>query len=392
MSPGRQIIPRIDAPVVHHRRPRSGERTVAQSGLFRGDPHPGAWLSRWACSRRAVVVLATAACAQQRTVSPSPATVLEDVVFSSYSPLSRTAEIARRTLPPLTVRRGEEAFAARGERFQEQPVDLSKEKFTLYVPGGAPPGEGYGVLVFVAPWAEPTRALRWQLPLNRHRLIFVSASNSGNDASVLDRRLPLALLGYENVRLRYPIDPKRVYIGGLSGGSRVAEITALAYPDVFRGALLNAGSDPIGPQSGIYLPPADLFEKFQKTRIVFATGEKDELNLRDDGATRASLKEWCVFDVAVKTARGLAHEPLDAPGLERALSALDEHSATDPDERARCIERIQRELGARLEEAAAAIARRDRPRARELLAAISHRYGGLAGRAVLDLDARLAHN
>jgi len=357
------------------------------------DSFAPAWVrvTRFRVSRWAVAALATAACAQQRTASPGPATVLDDVVFSSYSPLSRTAEIARRTLPPLTLRRGEETFAARGERFREQPVDLSKERFTLYVPGGAPPPEGYGLLVFVAPWPEPTRPRQWQLPLNRHRLIFVSATNSGNDASVLDRRLPLALLGYENVRLRYRIDPKRVYIGGLSGGSRVAEITALAYPDVFRSALLNAGSDPIGGQSGIYLPPADLFEKFQKTRIVFATGDKDELNLRDDGATRASLKEWCVFDVEVRTARGLGHEPLDAPNLDRALSALDEHSAPDRDEQARCTERIQRELGAKLEEAAAAIARGERDRARELLGAISYRYGGVAARAVLELDARLTH-
>ena len=52
---------------------------------------------------------------------------------------------------------------------------------------------------------------------------------------ILERRLPLALLGYWNARSRYPIDPDRVYVGGLSGGSRVAQIAALAYPDVFRG-------------------------------------------------------------------------------------------------------------------------------------------------------------
>ena len=70
------------------------------------------------------------------------------------------------------------------------------------------------------------------------------------------------------MRARYPIDPKRVYVGGLSGGSRAAEMTALAYPDVFRGALLNAGSDPIGGEAGIYLPPAELFRRFQETKLV----------------------------------------------------------------------------------------------------------------------------
>lgn len=336
------------------------------------------------------LLIALGGCAQQRTAPVTPATLLENVVFTAYSQLSRTEEIARRALPPLTFHRGERAFAARGKRFPEQSIDLAKERFTLYVPAGAPPKDGYGVLVFVGPWTEATRPRSWQPPLNRHGLIFVSAANSGNDVPVLDRRLPLALLGYENVRLRYPVDARRVYIGGLSGGSRVAEITALAYPDVFRGALLNAGSDPIGGERGIYLPPADLFRKFQETRIVFATGENDEFNQRDDQLARASMKEWCVFNVEVKTARGLGHEPLDPPSLERALSALDEASAPDAGELARCNSRIQHGLAATLDEAAAAIARGDREHARSLLSAISGRYGGLAAPALLELDAKLA--
>lgn len=51
---------------------------------------------------------------------------------------------------------------------------------------------------------------------------------------------------------------------GFSGGSRVAEIAALAYPDVFRGAILNAGADPIDGQDGIDKPPADLLRAFQR--------------------------------------------------------------------------------------------------------------------------------
>ena len=329
-------------------------------------------------------------CAQRASAPAPPATVLEDVVFNRYSALSRTAEIARRTLTPLTVRRGEEVLAARGEALREQPIDLTREKFTLYVPGGPPPASGYGLLVFVAPWEPATRPLSWQRPLERHGLIFVSAASSGNEVTVLDRRLPLALLACENVRARYPVDPARVYIGGLSGGSRVAEITALAYPDVFRGALLNAGSDPIGGERGIYLPPADLLRRFQTIRIVFATGEDDERNLRDDQITRASLKDWCVLDVEVKVARGLGHEPLDPPSLDRALSALDKPSRVDAGELARCNARIGQELAAKLTEAAAAIDRGDRQGARALLNAIDGRFGGLAAPDILELDARSA--
>jgi len=200
-------------------------------------------------------------------------------------------------------------------------------------------------------------------PLDRHGLIFVSATSSGNEERVLDRRLPLALLAWENVRARYPIDPKRVYVGGLSGGSRAAEITALAYADVFRG--------------------------FQETRLVYVTGEADDVNLHDDKVSRASMRDWCVFNVEVKYPRKLGHEPLDRASFDQALDALEQKSAVDPGELARCNARVQRELAAKLAEAEAAIVRGDRDEARAQLRAIDGQYGGLAAPAILDLNARM---
>jgi poly(3-hydroxybutyrate) depolymerase len=52
----------------------------------------------------------------------------------------------------------------------------------------------------------------------------------------------LALIAAQNAMAQYSVDPQQVYIGGFSGGSRVALRLALGYPDVFHGALLNAGS------------------------------------------------------------------------------------------------------------------------------------------------------
>jgi pimeloyl-ACP methyl ester carboxylesterase len=312
------------------------------------------------------------------------------VTFTRYSALSRSAEIAHRTLPPLTFRRGQQVLASKGQALQEQAIHLSKETFALYVPAGPPPKNGYGLLVFVAPWSQPTRPKRWRPPLDRHGLIFVAAANSGNEVSIYDRRLPLALLAYENVREQYPLDPSRVYVGGLSGGSRVAEIAALAYPDVFRGVLLNAGSDPIGGEQGIYLPPGDLLRKFQTTRLVYITGGEDETNTLDDQVSQKSMKEWCVFDVEVLVANGLGHETLDPTSLDRALDALDERSSIDPKELAKCNARIEAALSAKVSEIEAAIARGDRDGARQGLKALDGRYGGLAESAVADLDAKLA--
>src|SRR5262249_48915941 len=179
---------------------------------------------------------------------------------------------------------------------QEQSIDLSKEKFAVYVPSGPAPKNGYGLLVFIPPWPEPTRPNFWRAPLDRHALIFVAAGYSGNGESLLDRPVPLALRAYENVRAEQRSGRAGVYVGGLAGGSKAARVTALAYPDVFRGALLNAGSEPIGGEEGIYLPPADLFRKFQQSRLVYITGESDEVGPREENGSRKSMREWCVFN------------------------------------------------------------------------------------------------
>jgi len=119
-----------------------------------------------------------------------------------------------------------------------------------------------------------------------------------------------------------PATTGQVYIGGFSGGARVALRLALGYPDLFHGALLNAGSDPIGT-ADVPLPPADLFKRFQEsTRIVYLTGERDEENLAIDMGSRRSLEKWCVLDVVTRTEPRTGHQLADGFSLGRALEAL----------------------------------------------------------------------
>ena len=347
--------------------------------------------NRSAIAVLAVLLTAVAGCARRGAAPSSESGGPEqDEIFTLYSPLSRSAEILRRTLPPLTFRRGQQALAAKGKALAEQSIDLTKERFAVYVPPGPPPRSGYGLLVFVAPWREATHPRRWRPPLDGHGLILVSAARSGNDVNILDRRLPLALLGYENVRAKYPIDPERVFVGGFSGGSRVAQIAALAYPDVFRGVLLNAGSEPLSADRGLYLPPAELFERFQRMRIVFVTGEDDTGNLEDDQISRASLKDWCVSNMEVQIARRLGHQTLDAASLDYALDALVQPGKVDEAELARCNARIEAELASKLADAKAALARGDRDGVRSRMKDIDAHFGGLAAAGLIELDESLA--
>jgi hypothetical protein len=328
--------------------------------------------------RRAFLALLLAC--GHRPIAGPPVRAEESAVFDLYTPLSSNREIARRMLTPLTVALGDRVMLQKHEAFVEQPIDLARERFAVYVPPGPPPPEGYGLLVWISPWDEPSLPQLWRPALDRHHLAFVAATNSGNDQKVLDRRVPLALLGWHNLAARFPIDAKRTCVGGLSGGSRVAEMVALAYPDVFRGALLNAGSDPISGESGIYLPPAELFHQFQRDRLVYITGDEDELNQHDDLVSRASMREWCVFDMDVKAVRHLGHAALDPISFDHALDSLDERSPPKESELAACNARIERELAAALQGAAG-----DRAK----IMAIDRRYAGLAGAQLLELDQKL---
>ncbi|HEY2395518.1 MAG TPA: PHB depolymerase family esterase [Rudaea sp.] len=316
--------------------------------------------------------------------SAAPPGLQKNVRFAEYSPLSRASELERRLFSPLQALRANEDIAQSGHEVREQSIDLAQEEFTVYVPP-AMPGNGYALLVFVMPWASPALPWRRTEGLDKHGMIFVMAARSGNDANVLDRREPLALLAAHNIMLRYRIDPARVYVGGLSGGSRVAMRLALAYPDLFHGALLNAGSDPIGTAQ-IRLPPADLMHQFQEaSRLVYLTGKDDVLNLDLDMHSRDSMQDWCVFDVSTLTIAWTGHEVVNAVAFRRGVDALEAHDRPSPEKLASCRRRYRQELDEKLHEVELLQAGDKMDQAAALLDAIDQRFGGLAAPRSLEL-------
>jgi dienelactone hydrolase len=310
------------------------------------------------------------------------------VVFTHDAPLARSAELVRRLLSPLEALRVNATALHPGHAMREQPLDPAHESFAVYVPARAPP-RGYALLVFVPPWPEAGVPRTWIPTLDHHGTIFVSAANSGNEANVIDRRIPLALLAAQNIMQRYPIDPQRVYIGGFSGGSRVAERIALAYPDLFRGGLLLAGSDPLG-SAQLVLPSAARFRQFQEnTRLVYLTGQHDAFHLDLDTRSRQSLRKWCVFHVDSVPAPGTGHELAGPAPLHRALDALDKPAPPDTDKLAACRTRTDNQLIARLQQVERLLTHGELDDARRQLEQVDARYGGLAAPRSVELAARV---
>jgi pimeloyl-ACP methyl ester carboxylesterase len=249
------------------------------------------------------------------------------------------------------------------------------------------PDQPHALLVFIPPWPRAEIPRPWIAALNRYNTILVTAENSGNEAPTTDRREPLALLAAHNIMARYPIDPQQVYIGGFSGGARVALRLALGYPDVFHGVLLDAGSDMIG-SADVPLPPAHLFKRFQESsRLVYLTGERDEENLARDIHSRHSLDQWCVYDVVAQTAPRTGHDIADAAAFSRALQTLLASGLRNPAKLQTCREQIDRELQSQLGQVEDLLRRGDTAGAKRLLDQIDAKYGGLAAPRSLELAA-----
>lgn len=313
-----------------------------------------------------------------------PTGLREDMVLSEDDPWSSNAELARRGLTPLS----QDALAAdlekRHKKLAAHPLVAEQERFVLYVPPEMPPG-GYGLLVFVGPWQAAKVPPGWQRILDLFGVIYVSAARSGNEEIVQARREPLALMAAGAVEKLYPVNPAHIFVGGLSGGSRVAEKLAIGYPDLFKGALLNAGSDRLG-ESGVVVPPKDLFRQFQEnSRIVFVTGEQDGVNLELDRDTQLSFEEFCVQGGTSQNVPLLGHAVAPASALKQALRWLLDARPLDESRLDSCRAKLDGKIAAALGKVKELKAKGDGAAARSALEELDTRYGGLAAPESVEL-------
>ena len=333
---------------------------------------------RLACIGVALAVtlgMQPAAADSQRVMTLTPGRH-PDVVFDRYPAIATASNVARRYLSPIATEILRRRLLESSAALREETFDSRTEHFLVYVPRSRP-AAGYGLLVFVPPWPEAQLPAGWNRILDKYGVIFVSATRSGNDQNVLERRLPLALAALSGIQDRFPIDPARRLIGGFSGGSRVAMRIALDYPDLFSGALLNAGSDPIG-QVPVQLPAPDLLLSFQThTRLAYVTGDLDEPSLSMDSASIDSMRHWCVDNISVRNDRGMGHEPVSPQALEWAIQTLlkDPQKVSD---KLSCRVARRKEIDDALTAVDGAIGRGQFANARRMLNEIDRTYGALA--------------
>lgn len=183
--------------------------------------------------------------------------------------------------------------------------------FHVRMPQGTAP---HGVLVFVHPGnnAEPMDG--WGEVLDRRDLVYIAAEGFGNDKPGNQRAL-VALLALKQLSRTTTFDPARRYVGGMSGGGKIASQVLSRFPGFFDGALCIVGADTVSPQA---LRAPGMANK----RVVFMTGDRD-FNHYDVLDVYKRFVEAGVSDSHLMDLGGFSHQYPDARQLDAALDLLD---------------------------------------------------------------------
>jgi len=129
-----------------------------------------------------------------------------DVQFQLSAPYSSSTELRRRF---------------HGQAHMPS-YEIFKERFQILIPETYSTLTNWGLFVWVSPSDSPQIRADWEPILARHRLLFIGAYNSGNQRNAFDR-FRLAVDASLNMRQRFRIDAKRIYVSGFSGGGRCGQ-------------------------------------------------------------------------------------------------------------------------------------------------------------------------
>jgi predicted esterase len=260
----------------------------------------------------AVLLLWSASLQDPAACSASPE--LRDVQFTQTAPYSGETNLTRHfgyTVPwPSYV--------------------ITNESFQIVIPESYSTNGSWGLLVWISPSDDPAIPEDWQAELVKHQLLFVSAHGSGNQRHPADR-FRLALDATCNMCGRHAVNRRRIYIGGFSGGSRIASMLGVAYADVFTGALCVSGVNfykDLIATGGQYYPatftpdPGILLQGKRSGRFVLLTGEHDQNRENTQRVSASGFKREGFRNVLYLEVPGMSHAMPTAAVLSTALDYL----------------------------------------------------------------------
>lgn len=197
----------------------------------------------------------------------------------------------------------------------------ANEKAKVYVPEQYDGKKPYGIYLHISPGPGPDMP-NYQAILAERNLIMASPAKGGNDEEVM-RRIMLALDTVATLQDIYNIDPKRIYVGGFSGGGISAMTAQLIYPEIWAGCISHARGMNLGVFGEYYSEMRNFDEgDFQhmsrmKQRFAVLSGPKDF----NYGHCRDSSADWenVGYDIRFFDIDGMGHQDAPAAAFEQAL-------------------------------------------------------------------------
>jgi len=194
--------------------------------------------------------------------------------------------------------------------------ESTDQRFELYVPASYNAERPAPLILFISPGQKGTGLAQFRALCDREGVLFASPHQAGNQTPG-PRRVRIVMDTLDEVRRRYRIDPDRTYIGGFSGGGRIAFAIATALPEYFGGILPVCAGGELRPESWLRQRVID------RLRIALITGEKDFNRGEIERLTQTQLSSVGV-NSRVWTASGLGHGIPSDQTLSEAYHWLEE--------------------------------------------------------------------
>ena len=190
--------------------------------------------------------------------------------------------------------------------------DSTKQTYELFVPEQYSPDKSWPVVLFVSPGNRGTGFSRWQQVCRREQIIFASPHAAGNNTP-MPRRIRIVMDVLDDLRRRYNVDPDRTYIGGFSGGGRVACSIAFALPEYFGGVLPVCAGGELRQESALRRRVIDRLSVAQLTgEADFNRGECERLHQTELSGVGVRCRTW----VAPKTGHTIPNADTFAEAFE----------------------------------------------------------------------------
>ncbi|MCE9524806.1 MAG: hypothetical protein K8R36_01980 [Planctomycetales bacterium] len=146
--------------------------------------------------------------------------------------------------------------------------DSTAQSYELYVPNSLKKGDSPGLILFISPGDRSTGLDSLRKACDEQKLIFASPHGAGNNIDSR-KRIRIVLDVLDDVRREYRVDAVRTYIGGFSGGGRMACAIGFSLPEYFGGVIPVCAAGDLRDESWLRQRVID------RLSVAHLTGETD---------------------------------------------------------------------------------------------------------------------